>query len=160
MNPAWRKTQKGRVVYNDKASPFSPKDAARVLRAVLDFDIHLDDDAQTRRLFHFLFNHGFLPINLTFTEVDIKREKPAWFVLAEGLVNGIADYIGVPEPLQTFAQALGVELQNMVDPLGKAYRLNYDLIDLIMEEKDLVEMTGGGTLWQTEQRKRSTGSRT
>jgi len=148
MNPAWHKTQKGRVVYNSAAKPFSPSDAARVLRSVLDFDTDYDDDDQVYRLFYFLFDYGFQPLNITIEETKSRPGLSPEQQLIESIIYRAADAIGVPEVAQTFAALVGEELYRLVVPDQFNYALPSALIEIIKRARDTIEEEGRGKEWQ------------
>lgn len=147
MNPAWRKTQRGRVVYNDKPKPFRQSDAARILRSVLDFDIHLDDDSQSYRFYKFCFDYGFLPINLNVIEKTTRVPLNEIQQAILGVVNGFADSLGVPELAQTIADGIGEQLYDLVVPPVKEYALPSALVEIIERARKTSEEEGRGHTW-------------
>ncbi len=151
MDDGWLRTRQGRVVYRRPVHAFTERDAARVLRNVLNFDPTMDFDPQTLDLLQFLFRHGFLPINLPIKRIELDGEAPDWFSVLRSALYGIADILGVPEIMQEFAR----QLEHLIGtPKSGAvgYVVDSDFLRLLYEAQSTIIQDEGGTEWQRKMR--------
>lgn len=118
------------------------------------FNVHVDDDEQTKDLFLFLFRYGFLPINLTVVENAKRAELNPFQEAIKSVVYAVADKVGIPTLAQTFAQHLGTALYDLVIPPVVEYALPSALVNLIKSARDTVIEEEGGYEWRTESKER------
>ena len=145
------RTRRGRVVYRRPVHAFSERDAARVLRNVLNFDPTTDYDPQTLDLLCFLFRYGFLPANLPIKKIELDAVPPEWYSTLHSAIYAIADILGVPEFMQEFARQLehliGTPKSGAVD-----YVVESDFLRLLFEAQSTIIQDGGGVAWRQKMR--------
>jgi len=153
----WTKTKKGRVVFDTKPNMFRSRDAARILTRVLDFDNTLDNDFQTYSLFLFLFEFGFLPVNLTSSQRIIPRtEQSIVESMIENAVYKVAGSMGIPELAQTFAKEMGTFLVDLVFPQPTEYVLPSAFVQIMLNARDYTKEEKGGFEWRAKQEQEKT----
>ncbi len=149
MDVGWLRTRRGRVVYRRPVHAFTERDAARILRNVLNFDPTMDFDPQTLDLLQFLFCFGFLPINLPIRKIELDAEAPDWFSILRSALYGIADILGVPEIMQEFAR----QLEHLVGTPKSGdvgFVVDSDFLRLLYEAQSTIILDGGGVVWRKQ----------